>query len=153
MAEETLEVTEHSEEPKGDPRSNVQSRINEVLQKATAAEEARKKAEAERDSLAKEASFYKSFNPLLSKYQAAAELQDKIKEKVMAGYDIEDATVAILNREGKLNPQAPVVERETVAGGSATNPPTTGKAKPVGEMSQSERWAKLYEMEKKGDYS
>lgn len=152
MAEE-LQIEGQQDEPKGDPRSNVQSRINEVLQKASAAEEARKKAEAERDSLAKEASFYKSFNPLLSKYSAAAELQDKIKEKVMAGYDIEDATVAILNREGKLNPtSSPVVEREIVAGGSSANPPTTGKAKPVAEMTQAERWAKLYDIEKKGDY-
>lgn len=140
------------EAPKGDPRQDPQSRIKEVLQKATEANQLKDKALKEAEEAKREAQFYKGFNPLITKYQGAAELQDKIKEKVLAGYDIEDATVSVLNREGKLNTPTPVQEREIVAGGSATTPPTTGKAKPVTEMSQSERWEELKRMEKEGRF-
>lgn len=143
MADELLNNAENPSEPESKPRDDSQSRIKQVLQKASEEAEARKKAEAEREEFRKEADFYKSFNPLTTKYQGAADLQDKIKEKVMQGYDIEDATVAVLNREGKLNPKSEPVEREVVVGGSSTNLPTTGKAKSVSEMSQSERWAEL----------
>lgn len=109
--------------------------------------EAKSKLEGEKATLTKEADFFKNFNTLTSKYQGAAEFQDKIKEKVMAGYDIEDATVSILNREGKFNPGPITEKRESPAGGSSTNQIRSEGEKTVAEMTRDEKRAKLMENE------
>src|SRR3990167_10646702 len=80
----------------------------------------KQQAEADKEIALKEVDFFKNFNPLVSKYQGAAEYQDKIKEKVMAGYDIEDATISILAKEGKFPSPAPP-KPESPVGGSAAN--------------------------------
>lgn len=105
------------------------------------------KLEAEKATLAKENEFHKGFNPLVAKYPGSAEYQDKIKEKYLAGYDIEDAAVAVLNKEGKFNP-APITEhRESPAGGSSTNQIRSEGEKTIGEMTRDEKRAKLMENE------
>lgn len=93
----------------------------------------------------KETEFYKGFSNTASKYPQAQGLQDKIKELVVKGYDIEDATVAVLNREGKLIPPKP--EKETVAGGSATTnaQPAKSPADIIKSGTQAERRAILSE--------
>lgn len=110
---------------------------------------AKEEAEAKAQASEKESAFYKGFNQVASKYQGASEYQDKILEKVNAGYDIEDATVAVLNKEGKFIPQ---VEREMAAGGSASTGITDNVDKTAKDMSQEDRRSLLLEMESKGEF-
>lgn len=107
-----------SEQPEIVQNNRSEQRIKDLSDKYAKEAEGRK-AEAEaRAKAEKEVEFYKGFTPLTAKYQAAGELQDKIKEKVMAGYDVEDATVSVLMREGKLQNES---RRESPIGGSAPN--------------------------------
>lgn len=99
----------------------------------------------------KERDFFKNFNQVALKYPNATELQDKIWEKVKGGYDMEDATVAVLNKEGKFTPTAPTVERLSAAGGSATTNMSGGEAKGPTEMSQDERRNALHDLEARGE--
>lgn len=139
--------------------NKVEKRIKDLSGKVkTTAEERdaeRAKAqqlETEKTAALKDAEFYKNFNTTASKYQGAGEYQDKIREKVMAGYDLEDATISILAKEGKFTPPpTPQLPRESPAGGSAPTQLKSGGAKTVGEMSQEERRAELMEAEKRGD--
>jgi hypothetical protein len=120
---------------------------DEAKAAAEAAEQAKLQAEKERD-------FFSGFSDTVTKYPQASEHKDAIKEKVLSGYSVEDATVAVLHAEGKF---APTVEQTpqagAAAGGSApTALPDTG-TKSVAEMDQSERRALLVDFEKKGDIS
>jgi hypothetical protein len=124
--------------------------VRETKEELAKQAEEKAKLQAERDNASKERDFYKGFNQVATKYQGANEYQDKIWEKVQSGYDVEDATVAILNKEGKLIPNQPVVERESAIGGSA-NTNMTGGSKSPDEMSQAERRAALDEAFAKGD--
>jgi hypothetical protein len=138
---------------------------NNITRRMQSLVEAKKRSESERDKalkvkqsledekkvLAKERDFYSSFSDSLGKYPDAKDFKDKIKEKVLQGYDVEDATVSVLAKEGKLNQTAPVAERETVAGGSAPTQLKTGGQKPISDMSQAERRAALMEAESKGE--
>lgn len=97
----------------------------------------------------KETEFYKNFNTLAAKYPGASDYQDAIKEKVNAGYDPDDAAVAVLAKEGKLpgQTQSPVVDMESPAGGSAVNTIKGEGSKSASEMSQDERRAELMKNE------
>lgn len=110
-------------------------------------EEAKLRANAE-----KERDFFKGFNQVSTKYPGANEYQDKILEKVNAGYDVEDATISILAKEGKYTPTQAQADTGNVAGGSATTNMTGGDSKAPQEMSQDERRAALLDMERKGDF-
>ncbi len=125
--------------------------VREANEKLTKEAEERTKIQAEKDSASKERDFYKGFNQVSAKYQGATEYQDKILEKVNAGYDIEDATISILAKEGKYTPPVAQVERESVAGGSATTNLGGGGSKTPQEMTQAERRSALQEMESKGE--
>ncbi len=105
--------------------------------------EARIKAEKERD-------FYKGFSTNVSKYPNASEYQDKIFEKVNLGYDIEDATVAVLAKEGKLNATSERVQQPQaqVEGGSA--PTTFEGSKSTNDMKTDEKLDALRELDKTG---
>lgn len=122
----------------------------EAEENAKLAEEAiTKRAEAE-----KERDFYKGFATVASKYQNAAEYQDEIRKKVMLGYDVEDATVSILAKEGKFTPPvAPPPPRDNPAGGSAANQIKSGEQKAVGQMTLQEKLTALKEAEARGDIS
>ena len=117
---------------------------DEAIAKAQAESEAKLTAEKERD-------FFKEFSANVSKYPQAAEYQDKILEKVKGGYTPEDAMVAVLAKEGKLNvtseaPQAPSLQ---VEGGSA---PTSFEGnKTLSQMTPEEKFAALKEAESSGD--
>ena len=130
--------------------NKVEKRIKDLSEKVknTAQERddtVKAKAEAEARALnaEKERDFYSSFTDSTAKYPGAIEFKDKIKEKVMAGYDVEDATISILAREGKLT-NAPS-KRESPAGGSATNALKDGGEKSLNEMTRDEKRAKLME--------
>lgn len=121
---------------------------DDAAAKANAAETARLNAEKERD-------FYKDFSANVSKYPNAGSYQDKILEKVKAGYSTEDAMVSVLAKEGKLNSMqenqvpasygsAPIVE-----GGSS--PTVLPGNKQASDMSAADRLNALKEAEQSGD--
>lgn len=111
--------------------------------------QAKATAEAKAQEVEKDLNFYKTFNQVSSKYQGATEYQDKILEKVRGGYDVEDATVAVLNKEGKFNPSAPA--KDSPAGGSAANQITDGGTKSLSDMTAEERAAAMRQAEAQGD--
>lgn len=112
--------------------------------------EARLKAEAEAKAQAeKERDFYKSFSQVSSKHPEAANYQEQILERVNKGMDTEEATVAVLYKEGKLNVPTPQVEIGRVAGGSAPNTPTAEKS--FDEMNLDEKKGVMQELEKTGE--
>ena len=110
-----------------------------------------KNLETERDTAKKEVEFYSSLSETTDKYPAAKEYKDKIKEKVLAGYTVEDATVAVLAKEGKLSAGQPVVDNP--AGGSATNLPISGEPKPLNDMSREEKRGEVLKAMDRGDIS
>lgn len=118
----------------------------EAQARAQAEAEARAQAEKERD-------FYKGFSQNISKYPQASEYQEQILEKVKGGYSTEDAMVAVLAKEGKLNMsyEAPQAPSQPVEGGSA--PTVFSGNKTLENMSADEKFAALQEMDKSGDLS
>lgn len=145
-------------EQNADSKLKVRNRIEKLSEKvkteAQAREEAeaRLKAEAEAKAQAeKERDFFKNFSQVSSKHPGAADFQDQILERVNKGYDVEDAALAVLAKEGRL--QAPVLETprpDNVAGGSASTVlPETGD-KRVEEMTHEEKREALLQMEKEG---
>lgn len=163
MADEFDELEFGSEATQDNSESNkIEKRINKLNEKVilTAKERdelatAKEALENEKAEAVKERDFYAGFADSISKYPGANEYKDAIKEKVMSGYDIEDATIAILAKEGKFTPQ--VVEtampESSPAGGSATTAMTNAGEKTPLQMTQEERRAALIELEQKGEFS
>lgn len=134
---------------------NLSSKVRDTATERDTERAGREAAEAKAAAASKETDFYKGFAGLTTKFPQAAEFTDQIKEKVMAGYSPEDATVAVLNSEGKLTPTppAPPAPPAPAAGGSASYSPPAGGDKPVSEMSRDEKRNALIEAEKRGDIS
>lgn len=118
---------------------------DEVEAKYKAEADARSKAEKERD-------FYKDFSQISAKQPNASAYQEQILAKVNAGYSTEDATFAVLGKEGKLQP----ITQDTrsysgqIAGGSASTAMSDSGDKNIQEMSQDERRSALMQAEKEG---
>ena len=138
MAEETI-IT---------PPSPVEDRIRQLSDKV----ELTAKERDEKDrllgesnnkiaTLEKENSFNSGFADMLGTHSAAKDHKDEIKTKVMAGYSVEDATLAVLAKAGKLAPQANAPVQ--VAGGSAATAMPQGGEKSPKDMTQAERRATL----------
>ena len=134
-------------------------RINSLSEKLGTTEKekaelakAKDEAEAKATAAQKDADFFKGFNQISSKYQGAGEYQDKIREKVMSGYDMEDAAISILAKEGKYQPLAPEVKREMAAGGSAAIGINQMADKPLEKMTRAELRSQLQELESKGEF-
>ena len=106
--------------------------------------------EGEKVSLTTERDFYKDFSANIPKYPNASEFQDKILEKVKGGYSTEDAMVAVLAKEGKL--EMPPVPAPTfsgqVEGGSAQT--TFEGEKTLDTMTPDEKLSALSEVDKTG---
>jgi hypothetical protein len=149
MADEDLGLEE------GEIKNKVEKRIKDLSEKVkltagerdelakgkTDAETAQKNAEKERD-------FYSSFADSAGSYPEASNYKDAIKEKVMSGYSVEDATVSVLAKEGKLNNYTPPSPKhDSPAGGSATNAVQTKMEKPLNEMTKAEKREALIQME------
>lgn len=100
--------------------------------------------QADNAAISKERDFFKDFSNNVSKYPAATEYQEQILEKVKAGYSTEDAIVSILNKEGKLTPQAVQQPQTQVEGGSA--PTTLEGTKGIQDMSAEEKFNALNEL-------
>lgn len=137
LDENGVEIPDTNKEPEsgGDKKDN---RFNDLANKVkdTAAE--RDAANAKAEAATKEAEFYKGFSKVSSKYEGASDYQDKILEKVNAGYDLEDATISVLAKAGKF--QAPTTtQRESPTGGSATTTMNQGGEKSLSEMTHAEK--------------
>src|SRR3990167_1272359 len=130
--------------------NKIEKRIKDLSEKVRLTSEERDEKDKlvkDRDEkivgLEKERDFFSSFGDSVAKYPQASEFKDAIKEKVLHGYSVEDATVSVLAKEGKLETKAPASPppppKENPAGGSAINQPITGGAKPVNQMTREEK--------------
>lgn len=102
----------------GENDTSINNTNNEALKKA---EEDKQKALEERDT----AVFENSFNQIASTYPKATEHKDAIQAKVKAGYSVDDATIAVLQKEGKLMTADEIKKKETAGedlGGSNHTP-------------------------------
>lgn len=105
-------------------------------------------------NLEKERDFLNSFGDSVSKYPDALAHKDAIKDRVLKGYSVDDAIVAVLNQEGKLFKKEPILPpKENPAGGSAVNQSITGGEKKISELSREEKRNKLIDLEASGDIS
>lgn len=128
----------------------LSEKVKVTSQERDAEAEARKKAEEEKASIEKDRDFYKNFSTLSSKYPAAAEYQETIREKVNAGYTEEDAVLAVLAKEGKLaGTPNPPQHTETPEGGSA--PTIQVGEKSIADMTLEEKRAALEEADISGE--
>ena len=92
----------------------VKDRFAKLSEKMTLT--AREKEEAEaRLQAEKERDFFRDFSQVSSKYPKATEYQAQILEKVDSGYTTEDATLAILAKEGKLQTTMEPVKPDNIA--------------------------------------
>jgi len=160
MAEET-DVNLEELDNELEKENKVEKRIKDLSEKVKLTSEERdelKTLSEEKDTtisnLEKERDFLNSFGDQLAKYPAASEFKDVIKDKVLKGYSVEDATVATLNAEGRLSTEAKPGQEPPAnpAGGAAaiTPPPVEGNKK-LEDMTTEEKRAKLLEAEERGD--
>lgn len=124
------------EEKKPDRSDN---RFKDLADKVKSTAEERDASKAEADAAKKEVEFYKGFSKVSSKYEGAADYQDKILEKVNSGYDLEDATISVLAKAGKLANALVVSVKESPTGGSATTNMNQGGEKTIAEMTRAEK--------------
>ncbi len=117
------------------------NRFKDLSDKVELTAKERDEANTAKLAAEKELDFYKTFSKISSKpeYQFASEFQDKIKEKVLSGYDMEDATISVLGKAGKLGNFTPPLKRDSPVGGSAVNSMVGGAEKSAAEMTQAER--------------
>ncbi len=137
--------------------SRKDSRIKSLSEKVkTTSEErdtlakAKAEAEAKAEQAQKDANFYKGFNTVSSKYEGSNEYQDKIREKVALGLDVEEATMLIMAKEGKYKPPVAPLVKTSAAGGSASIGITDSVEKPYKEMAKADLRSALQELESKG---
>lgn len=150
-----LDQIEVNEDKKLQVRNRYQQLATAKIQAQTdkeVAEKARAEAEAKSAKLEKDTEFYKTFNQISSKYPESTNFQDKIKEKVDQGYDLEDAAVSVLNKEGKFTQvNQPIVRPQAEGGSSITNVSEGDKSS--NEMNQGEKLEALRELERSGELS
>lgn len=133
---------------------NLSSKVKETAQERDEAKRLAEEAAAKAEAAEKKAGFLEKFSDIAGKYQGANEYRDKIWEKVNAGYDPEDAAVAVLNSEGKLMPQA--VDMAPIAGPAAGGSSSTvipQADRTAADMTQAERRAALQEANDSGELS
>lgn len=163
MADENIDLDSLDQEI--EKENKVEKRIKDLSDKVRLTSEERDeqkklvKEQADRiANLEKENTFNSGFADVLSTHPNAKDYKDKIKEKVMAGYSVDDATYAVLGKEGKLGQSEPVPQstppRENPAGGSSiTNMPEGSGKKSMSELSRDEKREQLLEAERRGDIS
>lgn len=118
----------------------------ELSQKLEAEAKAKAEAETKRLEAEKKLEFYKGFNTISSKYPEAANYQEQILDRHSKGIDLEEATLGILAKEGKL--QATKTEEVHPEGGSAINPEVV---KDPSNLTVGESLQTLKDLEKTGD--
>lgn len=151
---EDLDQMEVNADKKLQVKNRFQQLSDKVKQEAQEKEKAQGEVKAHQERitlLEKEANFLKEFSKLTSKHPEASNFQDQILERVNKGMDAEEATVAVLYKEGKLgNAPAPTPTAPHPEGGSAmTQLPETDKT--LNDMSVSEKRTALQDLEKSGE--
>lgn len=148
MAEEIIDNQTNEEIEHSNKETRSQHRIKELSDKVelTAKERDEIKVLREKDQkkiseLEGENAFNSSFADMLGLHPAAKDHKDAIKEKVLAGYSVEDATFAVLGKAGKLGGAFESTAQE-VAGGSSPTTPQSGQ-KTIKDMTQAERREEL----------
>lgn len=150
-----LDELETSAESSADNNLKIKNRIQQLSEKTKiahqekeAAEKAKAEAETKAQSFEKQTEFYKNFSQLSTKYPEAINYQDQILERVNKGYDQEEATIAVLGKEGKFGIQPASQTPPRPEGGSAiTNVSDEGKT----ELNIDEKLIALREMERTGE--
>lgn len=133
----------------------VKDRYAKLSENLTAERKAREEAEAKlkaqadaQTQLERERDFLKTFNQVAVKHPEAVNYQDQIMERVNKGIDTEEATVAVLFKEGKLAPMGEGVGQTQInaEGGSAMT--YVGGDKSSGDLTASEKLSALADLEK-----
>lgn len=143
QAEEKLKAKNRYQQLANDNRDLAQQREAES--------KARADAEAKAQEAEKKVEFYKNFSKISSKYPEAANFQDQILERVNKGLDVEEATLGLLAKEGKLNPPtAQPMDMPNPIGGSALNSLEAGP-RDARDMNTGEMLDSLRDLEKSGE--
>lgn len=154
MAEEELETTNETitnDQPQPDVENMVKERIKTYSQKTKEAYSARDEALARAQAAEKERDFVLGFTEQVTKFPSASAFKDAIKEKVDAGYSMEDATITVLAREGKYTPpEPPQPPPAPAAGGSAPNQQLDVSPPSIADMQREEKRARLMEADRDG---
>src|SRR3990167_5848688 len=156
MDDNDLDLNLDNLEVQAEEKLKVKNRFDKLSEKVILTSKERdekaqlaEKLQAENSSISKERDFYKDFSVNVSKYPEASNYQDKILDKVRKGYSTEDAMVAVLNAEGKLNTPAPTPPpMGQVEGGSAPN--ISSGEKSLSDMTPAEKLQALGEADKTG---
>lgn len=127
----------------------VEERITDLSSKVKIASEERDAALAKVEAAEKKAAFAEGFVDVIAANPAAKDHKVDIEAKFASGYTLQDATFAVLGAAGKLG--APKVDRQPVAGGSASTNVTVQADKAIDQMTREEKRAALVEAERKGD--
>jgi hypothetical protein len=121
--------------------SRAQERIKQLSDKVELTSKERDELKTLNETTTRERDFYKGYSEIIATQPHAKDHQEEIKEKVLKGYSVQDATFAVLGAAGKLGgTPAPAPQ---VAGGSAATAMPQGGEKSPAEMSQAERRAQL----------
>lgn len=139
MADETIIQTTPAETPKEPTRA--EERIKQLSDKVELTSKERDEFKTLSETSARETAFYKGYAEIVSTQPNAKDHQEEIKEKVLKGYTVADATFAVLGAAGKLGGTA--TQTLQVAGGSAATAMPQGGQKEVKDMTQAERRAQL----------
>lgn len=122
-------------------KNSAQERITELSDKVKTTAGERDVANSKAEEAERRAAFAEGFVDIVATQPAAKEHKDEIREKVLKGYSVQDATYAVLGAAGKFGGTA--VQSPQVAGGSAATAMPQGGMKEVKDMSQTERRAQL----------
>ncbi len=148
-----LDQIESNSEQKLQVKNRFQQLSDKVKTEAQEKDKALAEVErlkAEKEQSDKKAQFMETFSSLSAKHPEATNYREQILERVNKGYDPEEATLAVLAKEGKLGQMSQPVVRQQVEGGSAmTQMSETDKSNK--DMSSDEKLIALLEMEKSGE--
>lgn len=149
-----LDQIETNADNKLQVRNRFQQLANDkrtLAQEKEQVERERGEAQAKATQLEKELAFHKNFSQLSAKHPEAINFQDQILERVNKGMDAEEATVAVLFKEGKLNNQPPIqTQTFSPEGGSSINQLSEGDKSP-NDMNVNDKLIALQELEKSGE--
>lgn len=138
MADEIIIQNPPAEAPK--ELTRAEERIKTLSDKVELTSKERDEMKSLNETTTRERDFYKGYAEIVSTQPNAKDHQDEIKEKVLKGYSVQDATYAVLGAVGKLGQS---VQTPQVAGGSASTAMPQGGQKEVKDMTLAEKRAQL----------
>jgi hypothetical protein len=138
------------EDPSSKRFKELSAKASEALSQRDLAANEKKAAEDRAAAAEKDRDFFMSFSDMVSKYPNAKDHREDIRTKYLSGYDIEDATISTLAKNGKLSTDDET--RHNVAGGSAATTMTdSSDGKSTKNLSTQEKWSALREAEQRGE--